>query len=367
MPIITGTIDSYKIPTNARDLSTAFYMLKYPNTPIFNRLSIPGTCSNKKREWWDDVLLPVGTTITEAYTAAAGSMTFASVDSVRVGTTFSVDSSVYRATAINTSTKVVTVAIVAADANHADNAAVKFLGTAKLEGNVYESSDNATEVARYNNCQIFDDWIEITGTEEVITREINTGDLLAQKAMKKMERIYFSMARTVTSGGIRVDATDNTTPRMMGGIDWFIDQYGYNPSAASFSAANFDAFLYEMEQTYGKTPTEAFMNPADLQKFTALRASQIVLNRDDRGRGEYVDRYLSGYGYDVQLTADPTLTPGKIRIFNMDQIKLLPLQGRSLQGYPLGKLGDKTQWGIVGEYTLEFNNSGTTGAFSISS
>ena len=27
MPIITGMVDSYKIPTNARDLSTAFYML----------------------------------------------------------------------------------------------------------------------------------------------------------------------------------------------------------------------------------------------------------------------------------------------------------------------------------------------------
>jgi hypothetical protein len=364
MPIITGMIDSYKIPTNARDLSTAFYLLKYPNTPIFNNISIPGTCSARKREWWDDTLLPSSTTITEAYTAADGSFTFDSTDSVRVGSVFQISGSVYRITAINA--KVVTVTIIAADANHADNAKVNFLSTAKIEGATYESSDNATEVLRYNNTQIFDDWLEISGTEEVVNREINMGDLLAQKAMRKMERIYYQMARIVTSGGIRVDASTNADARMMGGIDWFITTYGYNPAAAAFSAANFDTFLYEMEQTYGRTPTEAYMNPVDLQKFTALRTTQITVDRADTGRGEYVDRYQSGYGYDVKLITDPTLLPGKIRVFGMDQLKLLPLQGRSLHGYPLGKLGDKTQWGIVGEYTLEFNNSATTGAFSIS-
>lgn len=365
MPIITGMIDSYKIPTNARDLSTAFYMLSYPNTPIFNKISIPGTCSARKREWWDDTLLPTSTTLAAAYTAAAGSMTLTSVDSVRVGSVIQVESSVYRVTAINTTTKVITITIISGDANHADTTKVNFLSTAKLEGGTYEASDNATEVLRYNNTQIFDDWIEISGTEEVVNREINTGDLLAQKAMRKMERIYHQMARIVTSGGVRVDATDNTTARMMGGIDWFITTYGYNPAAAAFSAANFDAFLYEMEQTYGRTPTEAYMNPVDLQKFTALRNTQITIDRNDTGRGEYVDRYQSGYGYDVKLETDATLLPGKIRVFGMDQVKLLPLQGRSLQGYPLGKLGDKTQWGIVGEYTLEFNNSATTGAFSM--
>jgi len=366
MPVITGMIDSYKIPTNARDLSTAFTMLKFPNTPIFNMISMPGTCSARKREWWDDVLLPTGTTITEPYTAAAGSMTLESVDSVRVGSVIRVDSSVYRITAINTSTKVATVTIIAADANHLDNAKVTFLSTAKVEGSVFESSDNATEILRYNNTQIFDDWIEISGTEQVVAREINQGDLLAQKSMRKIERIYHQMAKIVTSGGVRVDATTNATARMMGGIDFFITAYGYNPAAAAFSAANFDAFLYEMEQTYGRTPTEAFLNPVDLQKFTALRNTQIVIDRTDTARGEYVDRYLSGYGYDVRLIPDPTLLAGKIRVFGMDQVKLLPLQGRSLQAYPLGRLGDKTQYGIVGEYTLEFNNSATTGAFSIS-
>lgn len=356
---------SYEIPTNAVDLSTAFTMLKYPNTPIFNNISMGETCSATQRTWWDDILLPTSTNLAAAYTAAAGTMTFASVDSVRGGSVVQVEDSVYRITAIDTATKVVTISIISGDADHADTTKVNFLSTASVEGKDYEDSDNATEVKRYNNTQIFDDWLKISGTQEVVDREINMGDLLAQKAQRKLERIYYQMARIITSGGVRVDAETNTDARMMGGIDWFIGQYGYNPAAAAFSAANFDAFLYEMEQNYHRTPTEAYLNPVDLQKFTSLRADQIIVDRNDRGRGEYVDRYLSGYGYDVKLTTDPTLLPGKIRVFGMDQVKLLPLQGRSLQGYPLGKTGDNTKWGIVGEYTLEFNNSATTGAFSM--
>lgn len=365
MPVVTGQLSSYSVPENARDLSTAFNLISYPNTPIFNRIAMPGSATATKREWWDDVRMPIGTTLGAAYTAGAGSMTLASVDGLRVGHVIQVGNGVYRVTAINTGTKVVTVVIVAGDANQSNGAKVTFVGIAKKEGNGFEDSDYSQKLKRFNITQIFDDFIEITGTQLAVTREVAMGNMLAQESEKKLKRLYLMLARTVCNGS-RVEPADNTTPRLMGGIDWFISQYGYNPAAAAFSADNLDAFLYELEQTYGRTPTEAFMNPVDLKRFAALRASQIVLNREDRVRGEFVDRYLSGYGYDLKLTADPTLTPGKIRVFNMDQLKLLPLQGRNMHAYEVAKVGDSTRYGIVGEYTMEFDDSNTTGSFSIS-
>ena len=365
MPVVTGQITSFSVPENARDLSTAFNLISLPNTPIFNAMAMPGSAVAVKREWWDDVRMPIGTTTGAAYTAAAGTITLASADGVRVGSILQVEGSVYRVTAINTSTKVATIAIVSGDANHASGVKVIFAGMAKKEGNLFEDSDFTQKVKRYNMTQIFDDFIEVSGTQEAVNREVSMGNFLAQESEKKLRRLYLMLARTVCNG-VRVEPADNTTPRLMGGLDWFIAQNGYNPAAAAFSADNFDAFLYELEQSYGQTATEAYMNPADLKRFAGLRATQIVLNREDKTRGEYVDRYISGYGYDVKLVGDPTLPAGKIRVFKLDQLKLLPLQGRNMHAYPVAKAGDSTRYGIVGEYTMEFNASNTAGAFSIS-
>lgn len=367
MPVVSGQIDSFKVPTNARDLSTAFYMLSMPETPILNAIKVSGVARNTKREWWDDVRMPTGTTLGAAYTAAAGTITVADASSIRPGFILRIESSLYRATAVNQTTKVVTITIISGDANHANGTKVSFAGIAKKQGNQFEDSDLATEVKRFNMTQIFDDFVEITGTQLAIMREVNNGNLGLQAVDKKLRRLYYLLARTICSDGVRYEASDNTTPNMMGGIDWFISQYGYNPSATTFSADNFDAFLLEMQQTYGRTPTKAYLNPADLSNFSALRASQIVLQREDRTRGEYVDKYISKYGFQVDLITDPTLTTKKIRVFDADQqLSLLPLAGRQFHAYPVAKQGDSEKWGIVGEYTLEFNACDTTGIFSIS-
>lgn len=354
MPTVTGQIDSYKVPENSRDLSLAFYQISMPETPMFNRLPMSGSALATKREWWDDARIPIATTLTGAYTSGGLVLAVEATPGIRVGSVLRVESSVYQVASIASLNVTTTLVAGSVDANHASGSVVEFLGTGKKEGQQFEDSDYTQKTLNYNMTQIFDDYIEFTGTELAVKRQVLNGDLISQEAVKKMQRIYLGMARTVASG-FRVAPANNAAPRLMGGIDYFLDQSGYKPAAAAFSTANLDAFLLKSQMEYGINVKELWMNPLDIANFNGLRTSNVTLDREDHGRGEYVNHYTSGYGHEVKLSTDPHITPKRLRLFDLEgQCSLMPLQGRQLHMTPIAKTGDSVKMQIIGEYTMEF-------------
>jgi hypothetical protein len=364
MPVVTGQIDSYQVPENARDVSQAFYMINMPQTPLLNEIEIPGVAMNTKHNWWDDVRQPISTTLGGSYTSGGGTLTVAASAGLRVGSLFQVNSTVYRVTAVNSATSIdVAVADSGSDASHGSGDKVVFLGNASPEGKEYEDSDYTQREERLNVTQIFDDFVKITGTQQSINREAASGALLSQEVTEKLERLYLSLGRAIWRNP-RVSPADNATARIMGGIDFFINQYGYVPSAAAFSAANFDAFILELEQEHGTVPGEVWMNPLAMANFADLDATKVELQREDQTRGVYVNRYITKYGHELVLRQDPNALPGKLYCFQRSQIRLFPLQSRQFQVVSLSKTGDNDKRHLLGEYTCEVRNGSTMGIFT---
>jgi hypothetical protein len=362
--IVTGMVDSYSVPTNARDVSAAFNLITRPETPLLNAVEQPYVAMNTSHHWWDDVRQAIQTTLTGAYTKDALVLPVAAITGIRVGSLLAVDNVLYRVASIS-SLNVTVVLLSSADTAHSSGAAVYLCGNAAKEGEDYEDTDWTGEVERENVTHILNDFAKIAGTQQAIKREVNNGDQLIRMIQAKLERLYLNLGRILWRG-VLTTAASNSDRRVMGGVDYFIKTNGYAPAASAFSADNFDSFLLTLDQM-GASIGEAWMNPAMLSYFAGLDSTKVQLQREDKTRGVYVDRYISKYGHEVELKTDINAATGKIYVFRTEQVKILPLAGRQMQVQDLAKTGDNDRKMIVGEYTSEFWNSAVAGYFTPSS
>lgn len=364
MPILAPGLDtSYDFPENAIDISQEFYDLKIPNNILYNLLSVGKRAKDTMVKWYDDVTMPVSTTLGAGYTAAAGTMTLADINFVRVGSVIRVESSLYRVTEVNLSTKVATITILSGDANHANGKVVEIVGNAQVEGKAFAATATQTVVERTNYCQIFDEAAEVSGTEEAVQSFDGSVGKMGKETAKKLAYLARQVARSLW-GGVPLNATDNTTPRMMGGVKYFIETNGYCPAGASFTGANIDAFLLELSKRGGDL-VEIWGNPSVAGKFSALKDDQVIAERSDSVVGRIVKTYLSGNGFSLSINADPAcLDTDAFYVFPSSQLSLRPL--RPMQSKAQAENGDSSKALIVGEYSLEFHNSQACGKFTIS-
>jgi hypothetical protein len=362
---------SYLVPENARDVSKIFYRQNFPKTPMLNAISIGASVGNTKHYWWEDVLLPRGTTVLagNAYTSGDPHIDVTAYLGIKVGTVLKVSSatgvSLLRCSATPSSTAV-TIDPLDNDQSHAAGSTIEFLGNANAEGASFtmDGKNPAQEV--YNVTQILTKYLEVSGSEQAVSREVDPGSLIDINAAKKLAQLYFEMGKMIWANA-RIAPANNATERMFGGIPYFIDLYGYTPSAAAFSAANFDAFLLEAEQNQGCDIVELWMNPTDMARFIALDDSKRRIDNAVRTAGTPMAKtYLSQNGYEIPLFVDPNIPAKKIMLCDSSKISLRPLQTRQFQIIDVATAADKMAKAIVGEYTLEVNPSNTMGIFEVS-
>jgi len=366
MPVMP--IDSYAPPANlnARDVSATFLKIRKEQTPFFNLIKSGKAAFNTKHVWWDDARLIRGTTIGAAYaTGTPTAMTVVSTAGLRAGMYIEIVGVIYKITSVTNATTLV-VAYIGGNANtinHAIGAVVNFIGNAAVEGEDYVATDYNFEIERGNLTQIITDYVKITGTDRSIRREANDGDLLVQMTQKKLERLYLYLARAAWVNPILSAPVDNSTPRVMGGIDAYLTANGINSLAATaLTTGAFDDWLLQLDKA-GANLTQLWMNPLDLKKFVAINASQIQMQRGDTGRGWTATSYESNYGHQLALMTDIQAPAGKIRAITPDQVELCPLVGRQFQLKELDQTGDSEKRMLVGEYTLEIHNSAISGYF----
>ena len=203
----------------------------------------------------------------------------------------------------------------------------------------------------------------LPGTEDAVRLVNGSVGKMADEVAKKLPYLALQVARSIWNG-VALSASDNTTPRLMGGVKSFITANGYCPSAATFSQANFDAFLLELANRGGNL-VEIWCNPSVAAKFSALKDDSVVADRSDATVGRFVRTYLSGHGYSLSVNADPAcLDTDAIYVFPSSNLFLRPL--RPMQVQDIAKVGDANRKLLVGEYSLEVRNSQTFGKFTIS-
>lgn len=364
MPILApGQMTSYGVPDNAIDMSPAFFNIKQPNTPLFNILGVGKPAKDKTVHWYDDVRLPTSTTLAANYTAADGQMTLTESAFFRVGTVLRCGATVARVTAVNNTTDVVTITVLANDANRASGLTVEIVGNGQVEGKAFANTATTTRTERTNVTQIFDETAEVSGTEESIVAVNGITGRMAEEVARKLEYLYLQIARSIWSG-VKLAPSTNADPRLMDGIKNFIATNGYNPTGATFTQANIDAFLLELRNA-GAPLTEIWCNPVVARQFSGLMADKVVVERADGVVGQYVRSYLSGLGDQLTINADPGCPDtDAFYVFPSSALALRPL--RAVQAQEMAKVGDAYRKLIVGEYSLEFRNSQIYGKYTIS-
>ncbi|EKF49527.1 hypothetical protein H17ap60334_04927 [Thermosipho africanus H17ap60334] len=361
MGTITGMVTTYNVAENKIDVSPVLSMLKLPNTPLLDAIGISNEAVESTRyEWWDDVLPVLKVQLAAGYTAGGGSLTVESGagKKFKVGNVIKVEDSIYRITAINGD--VLSIAIVANDANHSAGVDVELIGDAQVEGQDYNDSNYEQKVKRHNVTQIFSDYVKFSGSQLAVKQYVNE-DVFLSEVQRKLTKLKVLLERSAWLG-VRVDPNDNSVPRMMGGVKYFIDNDGIT-TTNTWSEDNFRAFL-KLIYDNGGNIVEAWMNASTKQYFNALNSDKLIVTQDERTAGRLVDGYLSEYGQ-IALRTSPHIPENMIIVLDPSNLKIKPLSGRAMAYEPLAKTGDSVKGQIVGEYTLEFRNPDAAGIFYI--
>jgi len=359
-------ITSYQIPENKIELDTEFFKLALPQTPILNAISRGQPIQSTKIEWWDDNPTPFEFDLVSAYTAADGKLVIGTqANLVKVGNILKYKDLYFRVTGFTTvsSNSAVTVDVVSGtDANIAAGQKIQLVSDAMPEGADWSTTGIVTAIKRFNVTQIFTDGIRFTNTEMNVAPEYNL-QLVRDKIAEKLTKMRILLDRTILNGVLH-DAANNTEPRMMGGILYYVKQNGIL-STGSFTEANFQAFLEKLYYARQEEPiTDVWMHPKFKQTyFDPLLEQKRWLNIADTRAGQMIDTYVSEWG-NIRLNTASQLPVDVILAFDPNKAKLIPFRPFTMQEVPVA--GDYRFFSIVGEYTMEVRDSALAGLWTVS-
>jgi len=371
-----GQITSYDVVENVIDFSDILNEKKMPSTPLLNKIGILNEpVYSTTYQWYDEAFPILNTKLTAAYeesSTAPGTwpleLTVDSVVGIMVNSIVKVDNVLYRVTEVTSATKLKVIVISGQDASHANGAIVTIVSNSAIEGADYEDGHYNPLIERENYTQIFKDYVKITGTQDAVRRKVR-GALLAQEIDNKMKRLRVMLERAAWLG-VRTNPGNNNTPRLMGGIDWFITNNSTGIIATSDLSgqnadfeADFKAFLNKIYDVRGSV-NEAWMNPVTMEYFLALGEDAFLIDQYSEQAGRNVKMYVSQYG-ETALNMSPDIPPNVIYVVDTSNIKIRPLVNRQFQFEELAKTGDSVKGQLIGEYTLEFRNPDLAGKLTI--
>ncbi|MEN3043535.1 MAG: DUF5309 family protein [Fervidobacterium sp.] len=358
MPFARGLITSYNVADNKVQIDDVFNMLKLPETPLLNAIKTGEKIDSTVLQWYEDVPIPLVLKLTAAHTANSNSLVVDDGTVVKVGNILKVKTTLFRVTAISGNN--LTVVALNTDANYAVNEPVYIVSDANVEAFSPADSAISQRVVRENVTQIFSETLRISGTQKELKQWVRNYDLWADETQRKLERLRVMMERTLING-VYLKPSDASTPRLAGGIDYFITQYGFCATGA-LTEANFKAVLKELYDRMNPT-VEVWMHPKTKEDFfNQLMYDRVIIDRTDEAVGRKVQKYVCEYG-EVPLMVSPHIDVGVIYFINPERIEIRPLRPFTIE--ELAKTGDFMQLMIVGEYTFKIENANLMAKFTV--
>lgn len=216
----------------------------------------------------------------------------------------------------------------------------------------------------YNYTQIFEDVVDLSGTEHasLIRGDENSGELLARKGKELVEKLQ----NTIIIGQRAKDDVNKQT--FMGGYKYFIDTYA-SANVVDFGGSgtwSTDAgVIAKLDDALDKISNKVFDKPVIyvggkfMRKFKTVQddTTRTTLREKARGIG-VVDTYLSHlYGeVDIVLLQEEAgLMDDLILIGDDSQVGYKAMRTRGWHTYPLARMGDGFRWQVLGEYTFKMN------------
>lgn len=366
-----GTISTVTDITNIKyDISEVIDFLSPTEAPLLTLIgkdSLKFPCTQVKHEWLSDQLTPRQTTLDGAYTAGSGTLTVAA----GTGKYFSVDDLILIGNNVlqilsgppNSDTFIVTGGLGSSiDANAADGAVVRKLGSALPEGSVARMDATKTHLERpYNYTQIFRQNCVLTGTMEVIKRYGYVSERAYQEE-KAARQLALDLEHEILYG---VRSYSEGPPRRstMGGLAEYIlfagIAGGWETVMDAGGAQLTEDMVNDMMQRIwekGGTPDTVLVNGYNQRLITKWALPYIRTERGERMGGAHIVSWESDFGV-VEFLLDRWLRPSDVVFLTTSDIGLGPLNGRAFASRVLPSLGDYTQTEVLGEYTMEVHRA----------
>jgi len=251
-----------------------------------------------------------------------------------------------------------------ADAEHADGSTIYIQSHPQLEGS--EWGDNAytiTPTQNYNYTQIIKHDVQISGSEMAMaTTGAPGGKAKLNLELEKATRYALrQLERSVIAGGRRASSPQGSSAltRTLGGLHEFVTSSTDASTAALSESTHLDVAIQAIRELGGRPDmilagTWAGIGLSRLQ--TPHRRAENSDGRIMRSVNMY-DHVLVPGG--MQIIVSEHCRPNELYVLDSTEIFVRPLQGRSFSYVEGAKTGDYEGGWIVGEYTLEVQNSGT--------
>lgn len=332
-------------------------------TPLINLVGFGAPIGNIKHEWFEDAMYPTQTLVNGAVAVGSTSIVVDDVSPFQMNSVAKVGDELLLVTAINPTTKTLTVTRGYAGTTAAaipDNAVIQFLFVEGVEGADARAA-RATRRTRVENIsQIFDATIDVSGTAQALDMYgmggMNQYDYNRQKAL-------IDVAHQLEVALINGIYYESGLVRQMRGIRSFITT---NVDGASNQALSKDMFnnlaqdIYNVGGFKGGSNYVIMVPPAQKVAVSNLDDGKVMIARADGARGQVVNEIYTDFGV-FPVVMNNNLQPDELFLIDLNRISIRPLKGREFAHKFLGAKGDSVQGIIVGEYVLEFKQESAHG------
>ncbi|WP_096436503.1 SU10 major capsid protein [Alteribacter populi] len=328
-------------------------LLNEHQTPLVSLLGFSAPVTQVEHQWFEDEMFADESTVTSAVMDDATTIPVVDAEPFRKDQVVKVGEELMLVTAVNGED-------LSVQRGYASTPAAAVDENAKIEVMFVEGEEGRdARDARYkprkrvsNLTQIFDDSISITGTAAAVAN-YGIDNIYNHEQAKKLLELALHIEKAAING-VKYESGDGVT-RQMRGIRNFIQTNVANGGGDLTDEKINDTMqaIYEKGgfQTGGNY--KIMVGAKQKRAISNFEKSNIRLDRQDNGRGQVVDHFVSDFGA-AEIVLNNNLAADELFVVDANRIALKPLQGREISHEYLGKQGDYYKGMLVGEYTLEF-------------
>lgn len=364
------------LPEVAEDIADLVALASPYETPLLDALGDPARVARSTaHEWLEDTLLPNVDAVNDSTFANASTDTTFVVeqaDRFRAGDQVQLAGAgeVMLVTGVSTGTNTLTVVRGYGGTTAtalADDAVIRIIGNASLEGDDAAAARFTARSRKTNYTQIFTSTVEVSGSMLAVQQAGVADELDYQKAQRTRELLR-DLENSVING--RAAAADpqgsSTVRRTMRGILASLSTNVFTAGVGDFGE---ETLLTEDQLNLAlRKIWDAGSGQVDLivvggvqkRAINSFGSSARKFDSGDSSFKNLVNVYESDFGV-CRVVMSRWVPTGNVLLLDSSRIDVVPLAGRSFHYKPLATTGDRDSGQVLGEYTVEVRNENAHG------
>ncbi|WP_249712017.1 DUF5309 family protein [Bacillus cereus] len=327
-----------------------FLLLNPLQTPMLNLLGFGDPVTSVEHVWFEDEMFAQESTLTKELTVGAAFIDVEETDAFRPKQVIRVGEELILVVKVEGEKLTVVRGYAETEAEaHEAGSTIEVMFVEGHEGADARDSRYKPRKRVSNITQIFDDSVELTGTAQAIAQH-GINDAYEMEKQKKQLELALQLEKAIVNG-VRYE---NGNVRMMRGVRSFIKTNVIKAEGAEISDSHLIGAFRSIFERSGNAGGNYKIIVGATQKIaiSAFDNALIRLSREDNGRGQVVDHYISDFG-NAEIILNNNLRSDEIFVIDANRLSIRPLQTREFAHTFLGKKGDYMRGMLVGEYTLE--------------